>query len=236
MRIFDNDLQLIGQSVLLNNSYMNSVSKTEQIAESSLRFPIVECLERRIGASDIQLEYAHPFFKRRLIDIYWCNNHNDKCVFELKFIKPGFRTKHNIQRVFDDVFRLAYASKEGMCSYLLVCGKTDDYKTEFQKINEPSSEEGVLKRKFKDKVAPYDSLLSFDIKKSEKQICFTESETHFSHFCKNYECKPGKKQGKELRITTKLVFINKRQKHQLNVLTHTVSIWEIKYEEQSNAI
>ncbi len=227
-KIFNyNELQLIGQSVLFNNSYLHSVSQTVLLAESSLRFPIAECLERRIHASEIFLEYQHPLFKNRRIDIFWRHENEDN-AFELKFVKSGFRSKESIQRVFNDIIRLVYCSKEGMNSYFLACGKTDDYNAEFKRINHVQTEQDIINRNFKSNNSIYGSLLSFDQDNPHKEVCLSGFSNYFNCFCEQYKCRGGKKLENDLNCITSLVY---HSNNPSQLFPYTVSIWEIQYSE-----
>ena len=72
INIFDN-LQCIIQASQCVHSWMCYLSKASDnnclLAESSIRYPFVECLERH-QVNDVQLEKRHPVFQGKRMDVY----------------------------------------------------------------------------------------------------------------------------------------------------------------------
>lgn len=61
----------MAQAILLHLSYIQSVSDTKLLAESSIRYPLLEYAERRFRPAPvkIELEFSHPTFARRRCDL-----------------------------------------------------------------------------------------------------------------------------------------------------------------------
>lgn len=125
-------------------SYTSNVSRCDLLAESSLRFPICEYLERHLGERD-HCELEVPFTilsgKRRKIDIVWTEGDTLNCM-ELKYVSEQTSDRNEKQRIFNDLLRLYIASKsqttqevpspsERHC-YFVMCGDSTFFMTQFQ--------------------------------------------------------------------------------------------------------
>lgn len=121
--------------------YLYEVSEVKHLAaESSLRYPIAGLLERKKAITNIQMEIEHPGFLRKRVDFYW-ETESTKNYMEMKYVSD---LKVNIQKILNDVFRLALIDDEGARKYFLVCGKSVDFQKYFQMINPNESDQKAV--------------------------------------------------------------------------------------------
>ena len=207
--------------------YLYEVSEIKHLAaESSLKYPIIGLLERKNEVSNIKLEYLHPYFEYKRIDFYW----EVGCVknyMEMKYIRDS---KVDVQKILNDVFRLALLKDENINKYFLVCGRVEDFQKYFQKNsgNEKSIEEVEGKIKIlqskDEKYNIFDSFFSFDVDSNTKIVeQHEESSGYFKTFKDEYasRCHSDYSIPNEIIITTKLVQpIDKG-------LRSAVAIWKI---------
>ncbi len=113
-------------------SYLYEVSETKHLAaESSLRYPISELLERKDDIK-LEMEVRHPCFKRKRIDFMWTYKKQPSygAYLEVKYVRDQ---SINTQDFFDDIFRLALIDENAhFKKYFLVCGKTIDFGAHFR--------------------------------------------------------------------------------------------------------
>jgi hypothetical protein len=223
-------LRTIGQSVLLLSSFISNNSKTKLLAESFLRFPIVECLERRFNAKDILLEIPHPFFISRRVDIGW-NLNEKQCLMELKYISPTNTGSEAFLRIFYDIIRLAYSSLEQIESYFLLCGKADDFIKIFKSATIPTKNSDVLNHKYGRKRNLLNSILAQKYNKPQKIIKDNRFKDLYGKFCETYKCHKDKKFCKKLSFKTTLKYMSTRKE---SAISHTVAIWKIEVNKENN--
>lgn len=221
----ENILPLIGQSVLLWCSYLRNNTCTEILSESSLRFPIIECLERRTQAQDINIEHLHPSFKMRRMDMVW-NMNESYYALELKYLKD-YLSAEKVQLIYNDVFRLSYSCLDGYESYLLICGRKDDFKSAFKKSKRYNRIKIAALNKPKSSTSnSLNDVFSIKKKSPVKQISFNnESHKEYKEFCETYKWKDNERILDPLSIRTELIYLSKDSE---NAITHTVAIWKIK--------
>ena len=113
----DNNIYLIAQSIFYWLNYNKTVSKSNLLLESSVRFPLVECLERRLGAL-VKLEADHDKYEGLKIDFRY-NLYGKNHYIELKFLHDYSNNSQEQKRYFDDLVRLAVLEGD---NYFILCG------------------------------------------------------------------------------------------------------------------
>ena len=161
--------------------YLSKVSDNcKLIAESSLKYPFVECLERH-SIKDVHLEFSHPLFKDRRIDAYIGSINSDGAIdkdspqmtfIEFKFVRGDTLSEKEQHRYFNDILRLSYLKQEFPQSecYLLVCGETVSFNDAFRYEPIKKCLEDEIGKRRKKKKSIYNDWLSFELKSGEKNI------------------------------------------------------------------
>lgn len=113
-------------------NYSCKVSKVDLLVESSIRFPLMEYIERYLNANKCYLERKYEDFLSEDIfnttksaDIMWEKNEIEY-ILELKYLSKDTNKEQERQRFFNDLVRLSLAlklkkDKERRC-YFLICG------------------------------------------------------------------------------------------------------------------
>ncbi|MBO4654849.1 MAG: hypothetical protein J5644_04830 [Bacteroidales bacterium] len=114
-------------------NYINTISLSNVLAESSVRYPLADFLERR-GGYKIILEKVHPKLKDRQID-FTIETEDGKSYVELKVVRNNTRTTAEKQRVFNDLIRLALLAEGNVDCYFIMCGKSDSFVGDFKSIS-----------------------------------------------------------------------------------------------------
>ena len=146
------DIKNLASAIQYWLSYWDTVSRTNILQESSLRYSISEIIERRFQGACL-LEKTHPVFSSRNIDIVWaekdCENnildpflkkgkdfknnsalkkeieqlYKRSCVIECKVLKSTY-TPDDIQEIFDDICRLYFFKKKyfNRQAFLIITG------------------------------------------------------------------------------------------------------------------
>lgn len=177
------------------------------IAESSLKYPFVECLERH-SINDVHLEFLHPLFQRKKIDAYIGNvqdndiidENSPKMIFiEFKFVRGDTLSVKEQQRYFNDILRLSclkhqYPNSE---TYFLVCGETVSFNNAFQYKPQPNANKKILadgvNEKRTKKKSIYNDWLSFNMKfgKKEQNLAKMKYKKFVSSFNDEYKIREG---------------------------------------------
>lgn len=202
----NSDVKNASQAVFHWLCYIQMVSRCNILAESSIKYPFVECL-KRMGYEKIHLEARHPIFLSRYMDLF-CGNVKDedhiaildeeaKIYVEFKYVRSGTRKKKEQQRIFDDILRL-YQVKlnhpKTFC-YFIITGDTVTFESCFRSIKEPAQTESTIKenpysQSLDRPIAQgiYSNWFSFnmDVNKGYKEITL-HGNTFFQEFLKNYE-------------------------------------------------
>lgn len=217
--IDDGLLKSMVQAVYLNLSYMQSVSKTDILAESSIRYPLLEYVERRCSGIQAQLEYNHPVFEKRRCDLL-LQDSSDNSVFEFKYV--NCQTRYLFQDYFDDLLRLHYMSANGHKSYLIVCGNSINFNTEFRSINPKSTI--CLSGKKRKPMGLFSHCLSFNVNKTLKRLDTNNQSLrkYYKDFKVSYKFKDGSKHPPTMQFETRLVWLN------YGVEPQSIGIWEVK--------
>lgn len=87
-------------------SYMTSITKAKkQVNEDTLRYVLCDFWERRISGT-FATEEKYQRFPTREMDIKWRDKKINYYV-EIKYVSENTDTKHELQRIFNDLFRLS---------------------------------------------------------------------------------------------------------------------------------
>lgn len=209
------------QAIYLNLSYMQSVSKTDILAESSVRYPLLEYVERRCPWLKAQLEYSHPVFEKKRCDLLLQDSY-DGSVFEFKYV--NCQTRYLFQDYFDDLLRLHYLSVNGNGnkSYLIVCGNSIIFNTEFRSINPKSTK--TLSGKKRKPMGLFSRCLSFNVSNTLKKIDTNNRllKKYYKDFISSYKFRDGRIHPTTLQFETRLVWLN------YGVEPQSIGIWEVK--------
>ena len=109
-------------------NYHSSVSCSDVLLESAVRFPLAEFIERRLQVP-IELETRHPDYDRLRVD--FCYYVNDlKRNIELKFLHDYSDREAEFKRFFDDLVRLALLDGT---NYFILCGSQSLYHSKILK-------------------------------------------------------------------------------------------------------
>ena len=199
MRCSISDILRASQCVYNWLGYLSKASDNSKlIAESSLKYPFVECLERH-SINGIHLELSHPLFKGKRIDAYIGSIHDDgtideqstrKIFVEFKFVRGDTLSKKEQQRYFNDILRLSYLKQKypQSDSYLLVCGESDSFNVAFRyepiiSVDKKIKEDGNDERRMKKK-SIYNDWLGFEMKYGEKSVDITKRK--YESFVKSF--------------------------------------------------
>lgn len=113
-------------------NYHNTVSKSNVLIESSIRYPLTEYLERRLG-TEVYLEEPHPIFSGLHYDFkYKCGNIQRN--IELKYLHDYSNRSAEFKRYFDDLVRLAVL--KGINCFVL-CGERNLFENKIKKEYTP---------------------------------------------------------------------------------------------------
>lgn len=121
--------QQLARSIYYWLNYHSSVSSSNTLLESAVRFPLVEFIERRCGET-VSLECGHPDFDRLRIDFSYTIS-NIKRNIELKYLHDYTDRNDEFKRFFDDLVRLALLEEN--VNYFILCGSWDLYHTKILK-------------------------------------------------------------------------------------------------------
>lgn len=143
----------LAKSVYYWLNYINSVSRTELLLESSLRYPISEFTERRLHQTCF-LEIQHPHFETRPMDFVWLNDFspeafdskkfcNNAFIMECKCAAYGMNNQEHRQDIFDDLCRLYFVLHD--CpearALFMMAGEKEPFKKQFEKARTRTSAE-----------------------------------------------------------------------------------------------
>lgn len=179
--ISDVEIALLSQAINLRLSYYETISFANILAESSIRYPVAEYLERRLSYKNIVLEYTNPTFKRRRCDLY-VERKGQKAIFEFKYVRDT--TASLFQDYFDDILRLHYLHADGIQAFFVVCGSPVNFNNQFRSIKKRTA---VLVGKKGRVSGPFSKVLSFSTVNPYKTIDTKKHRSNYHDFCKHYE-------------------------------------------------
>lgn len=248
INIFDN-LQCIIQASQCVHSWMCYLSKASDnnclLAESSIRYPFVECLERH-QVNDVQLEKRHPVFQGKRMDVYIGkkdrndddNNISGGICVEFKFVREDASYSKETERYLHDLLRLSCIKKEYPSTrcFFLICGETSLFVNQLQhQINREKIKNVIPETQLGKRIKPSQSIckdwLSFDLKKNKKNVNLASRKykQYLCNFSEEYLSKIRKGVTpftiKDMTLKTELRLL--LPKHNVNESSYTLGLWEI---------
>lgn len=116
------EIQQLAQSIYHWLNYVDSVSKSQLLLESSVRYPLAEYVERQVQAK-VTLEDPHPRFDGHFLDFVYKKNKGLRNI-ELKYLHEFSNDTSERQRIFNDLIRLAVLKAKG---FFVLCGNKLDF-------------------------------------------------------------------------------------------------------------
>ncbi len=223
-----NDLAVIANTVSLNLSYLNSISSSINILESSLQYPLLECMERRLKYPKISLEHKHPAFESKRCDLFWEDESGEKYLMEMKYDKNG---KINKDIVLTDIIRLYFAKEEGYNAFFLLCTMFSNLSSQSflypTSCNTSTDVLNVTMKPQNKKGTVAHSQLKEWLSKGIKNIELRQSDCRaYENFAGSYKLIDKNKSLPEtIQFKTKLIYQTLPNK--IIPITHKVEIWEI---------
>lgn len=209
-------LSQMASAIYLNLSYLESVSNTKLLSESSIRYPLVEFAERRLRDSKIQLEFSHPTYERRRCDLL-ISDLTSNNVFEFKYVRENTHTE--FQEYFDDLIRLHNLHSLGYKAFFIVCGNSILFNKEFRNLSAVTKIIGTKRGR---PSGVFAKCLSFSVKNTNKTIDTTKYKANYSSFVADYKFRTtGKVHPAKEVFDTRLVFLKYDGSPQ------SVGIWEV---------
>lgn len=179
--ISDVEIAQLSQAINLRLSYYETISFANILAESSIRYPVAEYLERRLSYKNIVLEYTNPTFKRRRCDLY-VERKGQETIFEFKYVRDT--TASLFQDYFDDILRLHYLHADGIQTLFVVCGSPVNFNSQFRTIKTRTT---ALVGKKGRASGPFSKVLSFSTNAPVITIDTNKHQSNYNEFCKHYE-------------------------------------------------
>lgn len=218
--INDVDLAKLSQAIKLRLSYYEAISYAKVLAESSIRYPVAEYLERRLSYKKLELEYSNPIFQRRRCDLYVekeTGANAERIVFEFKYVRDT--TSGLFQDYFDDLLRLHYLHNDGMQALFIVCGSTLNFNSEFRSTKKRTTLHSTKKRR---PSGLFSQCLSFSSGNPTKRISTNKYKKYYGEFCKNYSFRhPHTPHPMAINLQTRLITLINDFDQQ------SVGIWEV---------
>lgn len=208
----------MAQAILLHLSYIQSVSDTKLLAESSIRYPLVEYAERRFRPAPvkIELEFSHPTFARRRCDLLM-EETNSKNVFEFKYVRED--THNDFQEYFNDILRLHNLHALGFDTFFIVCGNSILFNMEFRNTRVGTL---LLSTKKGRPSGIFSKCLSFSSNNPIKIIDTNKFKSNYSAFTSEYKFKKkGGSHPSNQLFETRLVFLKYDGSPQ------SIGVWEV---------
>jgi hypothetical protein len=231
-------------------SYTSAVGRSYVLAESSIKFPLAEYLERS-NLKEIKLEFSHPKLSSRRFDLHFEDFKDNKTAIEFKFIKNGStRDTSEKKRVFNDLMRLYLYLDNNEKGYFLICGAQQDFSKDFYRLlSKPpkSTEENPyitpdteVKKSLKTEPEGfYSKWFSFDNEDPDIEIAPTVGEDEYGKIYKSFLSEYGEifkeTTGNELHLPekfkTRLLFLSQEIEHENEFYQPAnIGIWEVTKE------
>lgn len=209
--------------IFLRLSYYQAISYANILAESSIRYPVAEYLERRLSYKKVILEYPNPVFQRKRCDLYVEKKYNtgklEQIAFEFKYVWDN--TSYLFQDYFDDILRLHYLHNEGMRAFFIVCGNPINFNNQFRSVKKQKVLTGSRNRR---PSGIFSRVLSFSIDplKIHKTLNTDKYKDYYKEFINHYEFKDTTvSHPHNLTFQTKLIKLIHGDD------PHSVGIWEV---------
>ncbi len=227
-------------------SYTSAVGRSYVLAESAIKFPLAEYLER-LNLKDLKLEFTHPKLSGRSFDLHFEDKNDQKTAIEFKFIKNGSTRKTDEKkRVFNDLMRLSLYIEGTKTGYFLICGAQNDFSQDFQRLlSKPTGDEDnqyitpQVGTSNSVKIEPdgfYKQWFSFDnnepIKEIEIQVGNDEYGKIYQSFLEDYNKSYKDNMEEDLvlpvKISTKLLYLSQEIENENDFFQPaTIGIWEV---------
>lgn len=218
--ISDVDLAKLSQAIKLRLSYYEAISYAKILAESSIRYPVAEYLERRLSYKKLVLEFTNPIFQRKRCDLYVENGTGaniERIVFEFKYVRDT--TSGLFQDYFDDILRLHYLHNDGMQALFIVCGSTLNFNSQFRSTKNRTIQLSHKKRR---PSGLFSQCLSFSAGRPVKSFSTNKYQQYYTEFCNNYNFRqPQQTHPTAINIQTRLVKIIN------DIDQQSVGVWEV---------
>lgn len=227
------------QSVSYWLCFQARIGRQFMINEGSLKYPIADFFtNHHFPVDNINLEYNHPIFKQRQIDVVLKEKDYLKTIFELKIASYNTKTIKEKKRIFNDLVRLHFLNKidENLETYFIISGGYTDFQSFFRNISDKKNyfEPSNIVDQVKDPSGFYTKWFSF--KKDGVKVIDTQEEDEeyrsiYKNFFKEYEVKEDAVRRwsiqKELPqyITTKCIDISPLDNK--SPLPYLTGIWKI---------
>lgn len=221
-------------------SYINTVSRTDVLAESYFKLPAIDYIERHPNLGyNVFLEYPHPVFKYRRIDISWGKGKAEapSSFMEMKFVKAETAGISEQQRFYNDLARLAaiLAIRDKTHCFFLASGLKlnweecfiNTYKPDQTTTETRTTKSGKKKKNNRKVKSIYQKWFSFDSKNPGKIISIKKNNCWNKAFLDEYETREETNKCILNRIKTRLLWISEADSNSLQDNTMT-AIWEIK--------
>ncbi len=198
--------------------FQDKIGRSFMMNEDALKYPLADYLVNagNINVENIRLEYIHPNFSGRHVDLAIIDNITAQInnIFELKLAKPATKTQLEKQRIFNDLMRLYLANitSTGKC-YFIITGKTRDFQRYFYKFERNGS-------------AFYKKWFAFGIGK-EGSITFdvaTETDEDYQTIYQEFVREYAYQETLPAQITTKCEFITAYDER---LIPYMAGIWSI---------
>jgi len=246
----------INEAICFWLGYQFKIGRKLLIHEASLRYPLADAITSgNIGIGQVVLEYLHPIFKSKKIDLVVFDEKSKvgkdgsflKEAFEFKLAKEGTGKEGKVehQRVFNDLLRLAFHSQwQGKKCYFLMAGTYEDFKVYFvgQKnavdIVDGKNQIAPRRRTSGDpeneKWSPeglYKDWFGFSVNEEKRMVFKDDLDWGLSAFKKDYQVRKevGKIIPSTVQIKTKCLAITPSGLGKSR--THASGIWEVSLEE-----
>lgn len=161
-------LENLAQSIYYWLNYNNTVSKSSILIESSVRYPLAECIERRIGTK-VDLEVDHKVFDGLKVDFYY--KYHKEHYIELKYLHDYSNNAHERKRYFDDLIRLATLEGE---NYFILCGSREYLENRIKRFLPPIKNPKDMSEKREAKETDFPKWLAFDKLYEPQTFCPTD--------------------------------------------------------------
>ena len=108
-------------------NYQHSISRSDILLESSVRYPLVEFVERQLQI-EVKLEKLYNDLGKRRVDFSFPIRGKD-CNIELKFLSKYTSSDNQHQLIFNDLMRLSILEGD---SFFILCGKLEHFQKKFK--------------------------------------------------------------------------------------------------------
>lgn len=121
--------------------FQDKIGRAFMMNEDAIKYPLADYLvnDGGLNLNSIQLEYAHPNFPTRLIDVVVQDVMNGQIAnaFELKLAKRTTSSKQEKERIFYDLVRMHFANQiSGGDCYFIITGKSAFFQRNFRDLDE----------------------------------------------------------------------------------------------------